>query len=402
MTPYMGVWDKSTGSTGTSLSPRPLSEGNGQDLIGSEMPNHSDGTDWDMSRVGQFAYCLEATESMSRVTSCFLQQSVDFSIPKEVSWWLGRFKELDLRLAHWKLLLPHVSKPANPSLGAKMDPNLTLAHITHNASTILLHQPIAYPPPTWQFRGRLPSSWSASTCCHAASEISTITQRFLRNLESHVPISSQFTFCLYIAGRMMLVDWKYYGKKKLSDDFWLIIESLIDMGQRWNGKCTATEGNQVTAMRYVTELRRLRELCLQHEAFQPDFNDYTQGVNLPENAGYDAHTPSGATLAGLQNEQAHPRLTMDWVGPAETQRLFHTGPTPAGAAKHVGEHALFMEPGTVYFGNDEASASQEQQELGALNSEVPEGVGDFLMHLDRVIAYDDGSLFTTNLDQSGW
>lgn len=52
----------------------------------------------DMSTVGAFAYCIEATESLSRVTTFFLQQKINFHDRREVSSWLTRFKELDLRL----------------------------------------------------------------------------------------------------------------------------------------------------------------------------------------------------------------------------------------------------------------------------------------------------------------
>jgi hypothetical protein len=56
-------------------------------------PNHVD-----MTTVGAFAYCIEATESLSRITTYFLQQKINFNDRQEVSQWLTRFKELDLRL----------------------------------------------------------------------------------------------------------------------------------------------------------------------------------------------------------------------------------------------------------------------------------------------------------------
>lgn len=52
----------------------------------------------DMTTVGAFAYCIEATESLSRVTTYFLQQRINFDDRQEVGSWLTRFKELDLRL----------------------------------------------------------------------------------------------------------------------------------------------------------------------------------------------------------------------------------------------------------------------------------------------------------------
>lgn len=52
----------------------------------------------DISNVGAVAYRIEATESLSQVTSFFLQQNVDFNSRQQVGSWLTRFKELDLRL----------------------------------------------------------------------------------------------------------------------------------------------------------------------------------------------------------------------------------------------------------------------------------------------------------------
>ena len=84
-----------------------------------------------------------------------------------------------------------------------MDPNLTLAHITHNASMILLHQHIAYPPVELQNIVRLPSSCSAETCQLAAIETSSISQKFLKHTEFEIVVA-QFPFCAFIAARVLL------------------------------------------------------------------------------------------------------------------------------------------------------------------------------------------------------
>ena len=76
-TPYFGVADTSSG--GTSLpTRRPELE--------------------DQASIGGFAYCIEASESLSLVTSFFLRHAVNVSNVQEVQMWLMRFKELDLRL----------------------------------------------------------------------------------------------------------------------------------------------------------------------------------------------------------------------------------------------------------------------------------------------------------------
>jgi hypothetical protein len=83
-----------------------------------------------------------------------------------------------------------------------MDPNLTLAHITHNTSTILLHQHIAYTPADWAGLVALPSTCSAETCQLAAVETSSITQKYLTHMSGIV--NSQFIFCVFVAARILL------------------------------------------------------------------------------------------------------------------------------------------------------------------------------------------------------
>ena len=89
-----------------------------------------------------------------------------------------------------------------------MDPNLTLAHVTHNTSMILLHQRMAYPPAEWANIVRLPSACSAETCQNAAIEIQNMTAKYLSNTDETDPIANQFVFCVFVAARVLL------GKKE--------------------------------------------------------------------------------------------------------------------------------------------------------------------------------------------
>lgn len=117
-----------------------------------------------------------------------------------------------------------------------MDPNLTLAHITHNAAVILLHQAIAYPPLHWKLSPvKLPSSSSAETCIEAASEISTIGQQFL--LHSPIFVSPQFSFCLFIAGRMLLTHSSRYNNANpvIAPALDTLIANLFEISARWKG-----------------------------------------------------------------------------------------------------------------------------------------------------------------------
>lgn len=104
------------------------------------------------------------------------------------------------------MFLPPRWKDSNISVDDSridMDPNLTLAHLTHNTSMILLHYPVAFPPSDWRNLVQLPSSCSAETCQMAAVEISRIAGKFL--CHTSIPfVSPQFSFCVYVAAKLLL------------------------------------------------------------------------------------------------------------------------------------------------------------------------------------------------------
>ncbi|KAJ5753666.1 uncharacterized protein N7511_007819, partial [Penicillium nucicola] len=184
--------------------------------------------------IGGFAYNVEATESLALVTNFFLHHAFLVSDAQKAKIWLMKFKELDLRLIQWKLYLPQKWREASVlNADGVMDPNLTLAHITHNTAVILLHQGIAYPPPHWRACPiKLPSASSAETCLDAASEIATIGQRFLSF--SLIFTNPQFAFCLFIAGRMILTHARY-NQIPVPSALDVLISSLLEISQRWTG-----------------------------------------------------------------------------------------------------------------------------------------------------------------------
>ncbi|KAK6444919.1 hypothetical protein FP744_10001167 [Trichoderma asperellum] len=233
-TPYFGIWDKATAKIGNSISNAPTIYLSPKTAVDDPTPGSN--ADVDVSKLGAFAYCIEATENLSQVTSFFLQQSVDFDDRDAVKNWLTRFKELDLRLVHWKMFLPKQWQDSNVSrdiLVIKMDPNLTLAHISHNTSTILLHQHVAYPPTRWKDVVKLPSSCSAETCHLAAVETSSIVQKYLRYMGGIV--NSQFAFCAFVAARVLLIHWISCETRVLDTEFFNLLQSLKDMSDKWRG-----------------------------------------------------------------------------------------------------------------------------------------------------------------------
>lgn len=86
-----------------------------------------------------------------------------------------------------------------------MDPNLTLAHVAHNTSIILLHQPIAFPAASWAFAARLPSIYGVDTCSAAAVEVAAIFRNYLKTLPARLPVANLLAFCLFIAACALLI-----------------------------------------------------------------------------------------------------------------------------------------------------------------------------------------------------
>ncbi|PQE19847.1 C6 transcription factor protein [Rutstroemia sp. NJR-2017a BVV2] len=266
-TPYFGVADASSGGA-TMPSRRPELE--------------------DQSSIGGFAYCIEASESLSLVTSFFLRNAVNVSNVQEVQMWLMKFKELDLRLVQWKIFLPEQWREACAlNVDGVLDPNLTLAHITHNTAVGLLHQGIAYPSPEWQASPiRLPSVSSAETCVAAATEVAIIADKYLQ--DSRIPTNPQFAFCLFVCGRMLLAHALHYNTV-VPPELDLLTRSLREISRRWNGPYVQGQatGTDNLASKFATRLDYARKhgphaLDIRQPAYSEEQNSHnTNGSAVP-------------------------------------------------------------------------------------------------------------------------
>lgn len=335
-TPYFGIWDKSRGSLNQPIgfesvdSPSSARRDNVNAQISGNIPGITSQASLPASlasSIGAFAYNIEATESMSRIMTHFLQQQVNVEVQSEVEAWLTRFKELDLRLVHWKMLLPQKWN-ANPNLTRQvhlMDPNLTTAHVTHNASMILLHQVIAYPPRYWRFRSKLPSECSAEACLSAGVEISTISAKYISKSISGSPISGQFAFCLFLAGRVLLIHWQYTSQVTLRPEFWSIVEGLLEMSKRWIGACEIQPDQPNLFAKYASRLKELHSLCCLGDGFMINVMDYTLDISY----SHDSSTLPNATAEMPQQLQTTfadpssrlPDVDQGWPGTASEQDL---------------------------------------------------------------------------------
>ncbi|KAH9210023.1 fungal-specific transcription factor domain-containing protein [Leptodontidium sp. 2 PMI_412] len=388
-TPYFGIWNKSAAKIGNSIAfipahyPTPDHEIEPDNVRSPGVASNS--AIVDTSKLGAFAYCIEATESLSQVTTFFLQQRIDFQNKREVGSWLTRFKELDLRLVHWKMFLPQQWKDSNISRDLSfvdMDPNLTLAHITHNTSMILLHQHIAYPPPHWNDLVKLPSSCSAETCQLAAIETSAICQKYLKYTENGI-VNSQFALCAFIAGRILLVHWRFCNTD-LSPEFFGLLECLYEMSRRWQGQepldqqNSSNEKGPSIAAQYAMEL----------ESFHASF------VNQPQFCmnvlGYSQDS-AGRTVDSLLPSIFSPYPTSpDTVqSPSQRHHTLHNS-QPVGMPSNMQVPHNTMQPNIDY---DSVSVDDE---LTAMSNTL---LGQQFLEMDRVITYD-GTNFAIDLD--GW
>ncbi|KAF1977549.1 hypothetical protein BU23DRAFT_453099 [Bimuria novae-zelandiae CBS 107.79] len=281
-TPFFGIWSKAAGRIGRSLANVPAQyneEDTTTELVQGSTPGSANGV-IDSSKLGAFAYCVEATESLSQVTTFFLQQRINWQDKEHAISWLTRFKELDLRLVQWKMFLPPRWKDSDISQDRQvvnMDPNLTLAHITHNTSMILLHHSIAYPPKDWSDYVALPKDCSAQTCQHAAVETANIVNKFLTH--TSIPfVNAQFAFCTFIAAKVLLYEHQA-TRRTLGAEFDRMKRNLQEMSRRWSvGRVHADVGNAQTgdqAARYAHHLEYLHDSCRRNVSFTFNFYDHS-------------------------------------------------------------------------------------------------------------------------------
>ncbi|KAF4984321.1 hypothetical protein FZEAL_472 [Fusarium zealandicum] len=392
LTPYFGIWDRSAARIGNSIVflpahyPSPEQTTDAPPETPMPAPATAKGTaPVDMTTVGAFAYCIEATESLSRVTTYFLQQRINLQDRQEVSNWLTRFKELDLRLVHWKMFLPQKWRDSNisrrPTL-ITMDPNLTLAHITHNTSMILLHQQIAYPALQWTKMVRMPSAHSAETCQIAATETATITQKYLKYTPENSPVNSQFAFCVFVSARALLVHWRYY-KTELASEFWVLTDSLDVMAKRWAGTLINEKPNSSLAGKYSAQLRGLYKRCETDPNFCPDVLGYST------DAYADLSVPSSKEVSGASKRHNQVHISPS-DSQAETTRTSSApwlhGLAPSTSNIQGSIPVSQIEPLVQVSPTYQNLEQHSPDELSAISTVLMDQ--DF-MQLDRVISFDD-------------
>ncbi|KAF2013160.1 hypothetical protein BU24DRAFT_493704 [Aaosphaeria arxii CBS 175.79] len=406
VTPYLGIWDHSAAKIGHTITYLPskydeikrFSESNSFDRnsttnsTGDRQNNAADSSG--MSNIGAFAYYIESVESLSRINTYFIQQKVDLTNRQEVSSWLTRFKELDLRLVHWKMFLPQRWKspnnnPASQVTSTAMDPNMTLAHITHNMSSILLHQRIGYPSDDL-LHLNLPSACSADTCFVAATETANITTKYLNYAPARLVFAPHFAVCIFVSAKVLLLHSIHY-KMDLALEFWILIEALEAMSSRWIGPVIQVEPDTIPFARSLAmQLRQLHSLCMKD--------------------------PGNHALASFN--QVSPRIGHDYratLAPYGPMRQYREG---ENNTTHTGVRLNPMEPIGLDYSNSSPNFSfgvDSQQHSPPIrrNSQVPimdtatdelslisQGFMDqHFLEMNRIINFDD---FMFNTEDTGF
>lgn len=246
--------------------------------------------------LGGYSYLVEATECLSKVASFLLKEKINSQSIQASRDWLTKFQALDSMLIRWKISLPAKGQSLR-SHSRGMDENLTVAHITHNTSVLLLHHNLAFPPPElkhWKSRVR-----SVNTCIAAAVEISHITMQFLSRVQRIC--SPQFTFCAFIAARTLLAYQIHtvQPREDLNDALNSLIEGLKVMSTRWIARGPYTDN---LALNFVQRLEAARnsksEINARKTVFADD-SDTSDGKSYGINNISLASPPVAELLNGV-------------------------------------------------------------------------------------------------------
>lgn len=255
------------------------------------------------SGLGGLAYLIEATEVLTMVTAFARRATATKASKPDIRDFLREFLSLDLTLTNWKASLPPRYHQASYDETGYMDHNVTLAHLTHNTSGILLHQ-VLYT--VWGARdaevGVNSSLLSRLVLVkQAAKESTKICSRFL--LHRPYLASPQFVFCQFIAARALLA-YSSWMMEPVDDDFGILYTSLGESAKRWIGQENNQRRESLAAMlreRLSTDLHQpgsidlatpctalLKSNTQSSDAFQPSIAD---GI-LPVGFSFDPNQPT--------------------------------------------------------------------------------------------------------------
>lgn len=211
-----------------------------------------EGIDYEREEIaclGGLSYSVEATEWLIQIAEFYIQKEIDANDTQAVQSWLSKFRKMDMQLVNWKKSLPPIWRNRDKKFLSKFgkviqDPNLSLAHVTHNASVILLHQQVAFPL-GFSNSGFIPYSQNNSLkiCVAAATEILNATEDFMNN---NPGVSNpQLSFCLFVAGRLLRAHNACRPDFSFAELFNRVVELLFKMSDRWEGNRAVANSNNL-------------------------------------------------------------------------------------------------------------------------------------------------------------
>lgn len=293
-----------------------------------------------------------------------------------------------------------------PGKTMALDPNMSLAHITHNTSMILLHQRIGYPEPNLKYI-KLPSTYSAETCQSAAAETANIASKYLLHAPQHMPLSPFFSFCVYVSARVLLgeslpsynsglgsnvllVHSTYYDTE-LDSQFQVLLDSLRNIAQRWSGSLSH-DSSPLLSTQFATHLEDLRDQSLKNADFTVTvIGSLHRGSNRIGNQMQgQVHKFSSSSNARGDAYSAGTAQPADLTSPSQREK------SPASSAHAVSATTPAIIPPTTNGEESWTSPSQAPWVASSMYSE-PSQLPSILQSLtdqrfiemDRVISFND-------------
>ncbi|EFY94894.1 fungal specific transcription factor domain protein [Metarhizium robertsii] len=283
------------------------------------------------SGIGGLAYTIEASESLFLVTKFHARHPVELNKSSQLSSWLNKFRHLDSRLLQWELCLTHRWRDVRVVDGY-IDPNLALAHMTHNAAIIVLHRRLAYPPASSRaWLSALVSAASREACVMAAIKMNRIANRYLDASDGIPP--HQFVFCLYIAGELFLSQAAHQSIPP-ADEVGTIMAALDEISRRLHrGRHDAQQDTQDEnpAAKFARRLGELRN----DGSKQPSAEAWPAKTPMPAGGSFSDlqfMSPFGEMPTMLPQCAISPSSGMSWLGMA--------GLDGGGSPEFLGDNTL--------------------------------------------------------------
>ncbi|KAK9455909.1 hypothetical protein V1511DRAFT_499023 [Dipodascopsis uninucleata] len=204
--------------------------------------------EYDKSTLGGLAYSVEATEMLSHALNLFIQYNRNEEALEKL---IFQISSMDNLLMTWKEKMPEQWR-LHPNRTSIMDHNLTLAHISHNTTIMLLHQFVT--------DNRILLVDSRGKLVDASQEVCIAAVSYLSVMDG--PVSAQFVFCLFLIGKLLLTHAVSCGTTLLNE-FETIMTSLSDISKRWDAISGGSKSG--FAGRFLSALQDSKRRYLNHE-----------------------------------------------------------------------------------------------------------------------------------------